>query len=184
MKRTIVRLACAGALLALTYQLVVAQQSPATEEHKGLATEVGEWDAEITLWYTPDAEPVKSKGMETNRMLGGVWLISDFEGEAAGEKFQGHMQLGYDPQKKKYVGTWIDTMSPYLQTMEGDYDKATHTSTMLSKGVDIQTGKPSTSKNITRYEGEDAKTFEMHMPLEGQEGKWWKMMEIKYKRRK
>jgi hypothetical protein len=46
------------------------------------------------------------------------------------------------------------------------------------------TGKPETAKNVTRYIDDNTKVFEMYMPVEGQEGQWWKMMEIKYTRRK
>ena len=155
-----------------------------TKQHEEMAREAGVWDAESTMWMTPDAEPVASKGVETNRMLGKMWLTSEYEGDMAGQKFTGRMQLGYDPLKKKYVGTWIDSISPFMFTMEGDYDATTHTLTLMMNGTAGMTGKPETAKNITRYIDNDTKVFEMHMPVEGQDGKWWKMMEIKYKRRK
>jgi hypothetical protein len=94
------------------------------------------------------------------------------------------MQLGYDPIKKKYVGTWIDTISPFLQTMEGTYDEKTKTSTMMATGVDMATGKESKSKMVTRHVSADERVFEMMMPVEGKENEWWKMMEVKYTRRK
>ena len=164
-----------------------AQEPPLltpTQQHEEMAREVGVWDAESTMWMTPDAEPVASKGVETNRMVGKMWLISEYEGDMMGQKFTGHAQLGYDPLKKKYVGTWIDSIGPFMFTLEGDYDVATHTITMMMTGIGAMTGKHETAKNITRYIDYDTKVFEMHMPVEGQDGKWWKMMEIKYKRRK
>lgn len=181
--RWFTRCLLATLLLAAIAPAVRAQMSP-TPEHSHLESEVGVWDAEVQMWYTPDAEPVASKAVETNKMLGKLWLLSTFEGDFGGMKFTGHMQLGYDPTKKKYVGTWIDTMSPYLQTMEGTWDDKTNTSTMLATGVDLSTGKPSTSKMVTRYESDDVKIFQMLMPVEGKEGEWWKMMEVKYTRKK
>ena len=155
-----------------------------TKQHQEMAHEVGVWDAEVSMWEKPDGEPMKSKAVETNKMLGKMWLMSEFEGEFGGQKFSGRMALGYDPVKKKYVGGWVDTMSPFMMPMEGEYDADSHTLTMMSQTTDAMTGKPSKMKMVTRYEGEDEKTFEIHMPVEGEDGKWWKSMEAKYKRRK
>jgi hypothetical protein len=175
--------------LALFARGAVAQEQASplmtpTKAHEEMARDVGVWDAESTTWMTPDAEPMTSKGVETNKLLGKMWLISEFQGEFGGEEFHGHAQVGYDPLKKKYIGTWADTISPFLYTLEGEYDVATHTLTMMMNGTSAMTGKPETAKNVTRYTDEDHKVFEMYMPVEGQDGKWWKMMEIKYTRRK
>ncbi len=185
MRRSLTQFVAGAALLAAALPALNAQaQMPPTAEHKALESDVGVWDAEVKMWQTADAEPMDSKAVETNKMLGKLWLLSDFEGDFGGMKFTGHMQLGYDPIKKKFVGTWIDTISPFLQTMEGTYDEKTKTSTMLAAGVDMATGKPSTSKMITRRVSDDERVFEMMMPVEGKEGEWWKMMEVKYTRRK
>jgi hypothetical protein len=188
MKRSNSRLVLGGGLLlaalASTQSLLAQPYMEATKQHEEMAHEEGGWDAEVTMWEKPDSEPAKSKAVETNKMLGKMWLLSEFEGEFAGEKFTGHGHMGYDPIKKKYVGAWIDTMSPFMWTMEGDYDKDSHTLTMMGQGLDVMTGKEQKSKMVTRYTGEDEKVFEMYMPVEGEDGKWWKTMEAKYTRRK
>jgi len=178
MRRFLTQLVAAALLAAALPALTAQAQMPPLPEHKALESDVGVWDAKVQMWGAPDAEPMDSKAVETNKMLGKLWLLSDFEGDFGGMKFTGHMQLGYDPIKKKYVGTWIDTISPFLQTMEGTYDEKTKTSTMMA------TGKPSTSKMITRHVSADERVFEMMMPVEGKENEWWKMMEVKYTRRK
>jgi hypothetical protein len=155
-----------------------------TRQHEAMARDVGVWDGETTTWSAPGAEPTKDKGAETNKMLGKLWLTSEYKGTFMGQEFIGHMQLGYDPLKKKYVGTWVDTVSPFLFTLEGDYDVASHTLTMMMHGTSAMTGQPETAKAVTRYIDDNNKVFEMHMPVEGQEGQWWKMFEIKYTRRK
>ena len=187
MNRSLYRLAVASVMLAgLSAPLrLVAQEPPKpTKQHEELKTEVGVWDAEVSMYMSPDAQPFKSKAVETNEMFGDFWLMSKFEGDFGGMKFKGHSMLGYDPTKKKYVGTWTDTMSPYLMTMEGDYDEATHTSTMYGTGTSIETGKPEKSKMVTQYTSDDEKTFTMYMEKPGAEDEWIKVMEIKYKRRK
>ncbi len=173
-------------LLVFSLQLARGQSSllTPTKEHKEMAREVGVWDAESKMWESPEAEPLVSKGVETNKMLGEMWLVGEFEGEMMGQPFHGRSQMTYDPLTKKYVGTWIDSMAPTMMTMKGDYDVAAHTLTMMMDGIDAMTGKPGKWKSVTRYESDDAKTFEMYMPVAGQDGKWAKIMEIKYKRRK
>lgn len=94
-----------------------------------LAQDAGTWTASCKFWFAgPDADPMTSEGSEVNRKLGDSgWIISDFEAEIGGEKFRGHGVTGYDPEKKKVVGSWVDTMSPRMMSIEGDYDPATKT---------------------------------------------------------
>src|SRR5262245_51395340 len=89
-------------------------------EHEILKKDVGVWDATVETTMAPGGKPSVSKGVETNALLGdGLWLIQDFKGEFAGVPFQGHGVAGYDSSKKKYVGTWVDSMSTGLSTTEG-----------------------------------------------------------------
>jgi hypothetical protein len=96
--------------------------------------------------------------------------------------FSGHGQFGYDPVKEVYVGTWIDNMSPHLNQMEGTFDPATKTMTMISRGIDPRTGQESKSKMITKYVNDDTRLLEMSTDMGG--GKFVKNVEITYKRRK
>jgi hypothetical protein len=163
------------------------QQRPetpqASQQHRILHSDVGTWDAEITLFPPEEgAAPMKSKGSEKCELLpGGMWLVSRFDGEMMGMQFAGVGTFGYDPVEKKYVGTWIETMSPHLMIIKGEYDEATRTMTSTGEGRDYATGKPFTAKLVTRNVDANTRTFEMHMP--GPDGKHVKMMEIKYKRR-
>lgn len=153
-----------------------------TESHKQMMREAGEWTADVKMWMAPDSEPVASKGTETIEKSGDYWLLSTFTGDVGGQKFVGKSVMGYDPTTKKYVGTWFDTMTPYLTKMEGEYDVATHTLTMMAEGRDPATGETTKSKMVTMYLDDDTKTFEMYGPVPGQDGEWWKMMEVNYKR--
>src|SRR5687768_17037249 len=83
----------------------IAQAPPKpTAEHEILASEEGTWDATITSFLGgPDGEPVVSKGTEINTVLtGGLWLVSKFEADLGGMKFEGRGHFGYDPLRKKY----------------------------------------------------------------------------------
>ncbi len=185
--RIVKKVAFVCAAIVLFMPSVARAQGPMsrlTSEHKAIAAEAGVWDAQSKFWMAPDTQPMISNAVETNTILGGMWLVSDYRGDMGGMTFVGHGQFGYDPVAKKYIGTWIDTMSPYLSVMEGTRDPATQTLTMISKGRDARTGKESISKMVSKFKDEDHKTFEMYSPVAGQEGQWWKMMEIEYTRRK
>ena len=99
----------------LTTSAIAQSTAKPTDEHKIFASDEGTWDATVKSYNSgPDAEPSVSKGTEVNTLMhGGLWLLSKFEGDFGGEKFEGRGQFGYDPIKKKYVGTWIDSMSPH-----------------------------------------------------------------------
>jgi hypothetical protein len=153
-----------------------------TPQHKMLAEDVGDWDCKCKFWAPGAPEPFESTATDTVRMLsGGMWQFSVFRGEFGGQPYTGHGQMGYDPQKKKYVGTWIDSMSPYLNLMEGDYDAETKTMTMISKSTNPETGKPMTSRNVTQFHEDGSRTFTIYGPDDS--GEEMKMMEIVYTRK-
>lgn len=145
-----------------------------------LKQDVGAWDATVKVWTSPSAEPTTSHGKETDELLpGGLWLVSRFEGEAAGVKYTGVGTTGYDPDEKHYVGTWVDTMSPHLMIMKGDYDPATRSMAASVEVRSAETGQMVTLKETGHYIDDNFRTFEMQMP--DKDGKFWKVMQIDYK---
>jgi hypothetical protein len=159
-----------------------AQLPQVSDEHKLLHKDVGTWDATMKIWPQEGAEPIESKGTEKNELLqGGMWLVSRFSGDIFGMPFSGIGTVGYDPIDKKYVGTWVDSISPHLTVLKGEYDAATKTMTSIAEGRDFQTGQVTQSKHITRFIDENTRTFEIHAKEEG--GNERKVMEIQYKRR-
>lgn len=154
-------------------------------EHKILVAEEGVWDATIRTFYGgPDAEPTVSKGSEVNEILpGGLWLLSKFDGDFGGVKFLGRGQYGYDPAKKKYVGTWLDSTSTILSVLEGDYDAATKTITLSGGGYDPGQKVKFTQKMVTQMKDDGTRVFTLYMKFEGQPAEA-KFMEITYTKRK
>lgn len=148
----------------------------AQDEMKRFQADVGTWDAEVKMFTDPNNPPEVSKGTETNMMLGETWLIGHFKGKMMGMDFQGSSQNGYDPNKKKYIGTWVDSMSPYAMHMEGTWDEATQTMTNMGVGKD-PTGNEVKHRMTTVYGKDGSRLFTMYGAMGGQEVK---MMEIKY----
>ncbi len=140
-----------------------------------LKADVGTWDVEIKSWTGPGA-PTISKGKETNRMLGGFWLLVEFQGNMMGLDFQGHGTYGYDAKKKQYVGTWVDSMSPLKMEMVGSYDKNTKTLVYegMAPGLD---GNPAKHLLTTKYNNDGTRELSMHIQ-DGEENV--KLFEMKY----
>src|SRR5687768_5642536 len=110
-------------------------------EHAMFKMEEGTWNAVVEFIPAPGAPPMTSKGVEVNTIgCMGLCLISDFKAEGASGSFQGHGVMTWDPAKKKYVGSWTDSMSPGLAITEGTYDPGTKKWTGSMEGPDM-TGK-------------------------------------------
>jgi hypothetical protein len=164
---------------------VAQEPSKPLPEHKILASDEGTWDATIRMYAGgPDAEPSVSKGSEVNEVLpGGLWVLSKFEGEFGGMKFHGRGQFGFDPVKKKYVGTWLDSMSTVLSVLEGDYDAKTKTMTYVGDGYDPEHKAKFSQKMVTTMKDDGTRVFTLYMKFEGQPAEA-KFMEITYTKRK
>jgi hypothetical protein len=151
-----------------------------TEQHRKLRAEVGTWDVTIKSWADPNGDPIESKGTETDRLMpGGLWLIQDFRGEFGGASFRGHGTMGYDPFKKKYVGTWVDSMSSSLMTIEGDFEADGKTLVMEGNATNPADGGAIPVRLTTVATGDDTRVFTMNMKM-GDE--YVKMMEMTYKK--
>lgn len=138
----------------------------------------GTWDA------TLDDQGQPSKGTETVRVLGdGLWAITDFEGAVAGTPFKGHGVSGYDAAKKKYVGIWVDTMSPFPMHTEGELDATGNV--LTTKGVmpdPMNPGQTIAATMVETWTGTDKRVFTMSMTMP--DGQTMETLKITYTRRK
>jgi hypothetical protein len=175
MRTRLFALACGCLVLA---GLSAAAQPPASQaspEHQLLKKFAGDWDATVAIMGK------ESHATSHNRVtLGGLWLVTEFKGEFLGAPFEGKGATGYDPVKKKYVSTWIDSMTPSLLVLEGTFDKETNTYTEIGemRGPD---GKPTKTKSIYQFPDDDTMVFTMYSVVEGKDQEAFK---ITYKRKK
>jgi hypothetical protein len=166
-------LACAGA--------ASAQQPPLPApgaEHQLLKADVGTWDA--TVEDMQGGAP--AKGTEVVRMTGGgLWQVSDFTSQIGGVPFEGHGTVGYDPAKKKFVMTWVDSMTTSLAVGEGTWDAAKKTLTATLNMTDPG-GQAVKMRETLEYKDADNKLFTLYAPMP--DGKEAAVLKITYKRRK
>ena len=92
---------------------VRTEMLPPVKQHEWLQQFVGEWNVEVEVTTEPGKPPIRGKGTESTRMLGGFWVVAEGEGEMDGTPgtIRSLLTLGYDSNAKKYVGTWIDSMN-------------------------------------------------------------------------
>jgi hypothetical protein len=177
--------------LSLPVSLALAQERPAGEkpaaeasmempkpgpEHGHLKSSEGVWDTTIEAQGQPT-----SKGTSTMKMsLNGFWLLEEFTCDWAGMKFQGRGTTGYDPNKKKFVATWVDNASPALMVTEGTFDPKTKTATMIGDGYNEKNEKVKV-RTLAVHKDANTVVFEMYQtPASGKEAK---VMTITYKRK-
>jgi hypothetical protein len=151
------------------------------KEHQWLAESDGTWTSDITMWFSPGAEPMKSTGTTVNTMiLGGRYQQSTHKGEMMGSPFEGQSTLAFDNLKKVFIMTWIDNMGTGMMIGEGPWDEKTKSVTIKGKMMDPMTGKECNFREVFKVLDKDHQVLEMYTP--DPKGKEFKAMEIKYTR--
>ncbi len=154
-------------------------------EHKLLEDLAGNYGAKVRAWVEPGKPPEESTGFMKRKMLfGGRFLQEEYEGKLGPESFTGMGIIGFDKIRKKFVLSWIDSMSTGFMTSEGTYDADKKTFTYQSEDFDPATGKKMKGRDILRIDNAEQQTFEMYrQPLEDG-AKEFKVLEIIYTRKK
>ncbi|HET6202340.1 MAG TPA: DUF1579 domain-containing protein [Planctomycetota bacterium] len=152
------------------------------ENHRLLEPLAGEWTETTKMYMDPSAPPMESTGTYSGRMIfGGRFLAMEHRGKMMEEPMEGRMTLGYDNLKKRYVSTWIDSMSTGIYVSEGTYDAGTKTLTLTGEMDDPMTGGKTKYRGVWRVGEKDRTYFEWYDTREGKETKSW---ETVYTRKK
>ena len=153
-------------------------------EHKRLAQAVGTWNATVTMWEGPGAQPQVSQGVTKRHMaLGGRVLVDEWTGQMMGMPFEGLGTTGYDNVSKKWWGTWSDNTSTGLMTTSGDCDADPKKGcTYTGKMINMMTGKEEQNRQTVSWNGPDEEHFKMY--AKGPDGTEFQVMDIVSKRAK
>jgi hypothetical protein len=146
---------------------------------------VGEWNYEAQDLSASDkpAEPVR--GIEVVRPLGGSWMLFEGRGDIPGAGTGiSLMTLGFDPEKRCFVGTWVGSMMSHLWIYDrGTLDAAKKVLTLESEGPSF-TGETKTSKYRDRIEVLDDDRRVVTSEVLGADDKWKPFMIANYRRRR
>lgn len=160
------------------------------ENQKLLASLVGNWTTNTKMWMAPDAPPTQSTGSATRKaLMGGRYFTVDFngtikmpgaDGKLKDMSFMGNSLEAYDNVKKKFLATWIDSMSTGIFIAEGDYDPPTQTFTYTGEYEMVPGAKIKVRQRVKIVDA-DHNVFEYYENRGGQDVK---TMEISYTRTK
>jgi hypothetical protein len=175
---------CSVFIIALS-SLVSAQEMPEMpkpqKEHEFLKKFVGEWES-VGKGTMGEGQPeMECNGTFSTRMLGEFWMISEGKGDAMGSPMETVMQLGFDTEKGKYVGTWIDSvfnhMWHYEGTAEGD------TLTLYAEGPNMmEPGKMAMYRDEFSFKSPDH--YVLTSSAQGEDGKWTTFMTADVRKKK
>jgi hypothetical protein len=154
------------------------------KEHEWLQQMLGDWTFETECIMGPDQPPAKFGGTESVRTLGGLWVLCEGQGDTPdGGTAKNLITLGYDPQKQRFIGTFVASMMSHMWLYEGTLDES-------GKVLTLDTTGPSFTDptKLTQYQD----IFEIKSPDHrilssralGDDGKWHGFMTAHYHRKK
>jgi hypothetical protein len=130
----------------------------------------------------PGKPPEKFTGSENVRSLGGLWVLCEGRGEMPGEGMATMlMTLGYDPEKKQCVGTWVGSMMSYLWVYDGSLDAEEKVLTLNAEGPSCAgDGKSAKYKDVIEVKSDGHRVLTSHML--GDDGEWHEFMRANYRK--
>jgi hypothetical protein len=165
--------------------------SKLNENHKLLSSLDGNWTYTVKFWMNPgdpNAKPQESKGTAVRKsIMDGRFSVMDItgkmqmpgpDGKMKEMTFKGHGIDGYDNVKKKFVGSWIDSMGTGIMFSEGTYDPATKAFTYTAEFEAIP-GMKQQIREVIKIVDNNHMAMEWYENRGGQEVK---TMEINYTR--
>jgi hypothetical protein len=152
-------------------------------EHEWLQQLVGEWTFEGEASMGPDQPPMKSQGTESVRTLGGLWVLCELQSSMpGGEPGTMLFTFGYDPQKQRFVGTFLGSMMTNLWIYEGSLDADRKLLTLDTEGPSF-----TDPAKLAKYQDSIEIVSPDHRILRsqflGEDGKWNPFMTAHYRRK-
>ncbi|MGE5293287.1 MAG: DUF1579 domain-containing protein [Solirubrobacterales bacterium] len=153
-------------------------------EHRWLQKLVGEWACEGEGVIEPGNPPVRFESTLTTRSIGELWIVAEDRGDMPGSgPSTTIMTLGYDPQKERFVGTFIGSMMTHLWQYSGELDATENVLTLETEGPSMSTeGKMERYKDVIEIKGDNRYVLSSYVRDEN--GNWWQFMTARCHREK
>lgn len=183
MKKSAIVFVVIGAFAGISVAQEAPQQSGTTKEHELLHRLVGEWEGSTEVALAPGQPEMKVTTNEEISKIGSLWVVCKSKGRFGDMEIESMMTLGYDPEKKKVVATWVDSVHNYLWIYDGSFDESGNVLTLEATGPNPMTpGKQGKFRDILELKDEDTKVMTSQMQQE--DGSWMEFMRMEYKRKK
>jgi uncharacterized protein DUF1579 len=143
------------------------------QEHDWLRQLIGDWSYEMS-----DAT---SAGSERVRPLGDLWIVGEAKGRMPdGSDATSIITLGYNPQTRRFVGTWVGSMMTHLWVYDGELDAAGRVLTLSAEGPSMSDGTTTLYQDIITIHDPDRRTLTAR--VRGDDGSWKELMNMHFQR--
>ena len=141
----------------------------------------GEWTYEHEACGESGPDAAKTTGTETVRMLGDVWIVAEGHGALPdGTPANTIMTVGYDPQKQRFVGTFVGSMMTNLWIYDGALEADGKSLALESEGPSMSGQGTAKYKDVIEWVNDDERYFKAYVM--GEDGKWSLFMNATYRR--
>jgi hypothetical protein len=152
-------------------------------EHRWLERLVGEWTCEGEAIMEPGAPPVRFESTENVRSLEGLWIVAEAHGEMPGcGSSTTIMTLGYDPQKERFVGTFVGSMMTHMWLYNGSLDATEKVLTLDTEGPSMTSeGEMAKYRDVIEIKSDSHRILSSHVLDE--DGNWRQFLTAHYRRK-
>lgn len=151
------------------------------EAHRWLEQLLGDWEVRTS-------EPGNEGGAsgpwtEHVRSLQGLWIVCEGQGTMPGGSFgQTLMTLGYNPETKRYLGTWVGSMMTHMWVYDGELDPGGKSLSLYCEGPDFESpGKTARYRDVITLIDQSRRLLTAQ--VQTSDGSWKDMMAAEYTRR-
>jgi len=163
-------------------QQEVVAQTEAGEAHKPLAALVGDWDAEVKVWYASGKPPMSFKEtVKRESLFDDRFVMERVDSAGAVGPYHGLSVLGYNIYEKRYEIFFIDNGGTAMNLWTGTFDEAKKTFSFAGNELDLG-GRKVMFRTTIDCSKPDTQIKEGFKP--GRDGKEFKTFEVKLTRKK
>ncbi|RXF73322.1 DUF1579 domain-containing protein [Hansschlegelia zhihuaiae] len=149
------------------------------KEHEWLGQLVGDWTFEGDFWMGPDQPRVKTSGRWSIRSLGGLWVVADGVGEdPTGATNTSQMTIGYEPERGRFVGSFIASMMTKFWLYDGQLDG--DRLVLEAEGPAFSGQGTALYRDVFAIEGREG--FRLTSEVQGEDGGWTEFLTADYRR--
>lgn len=146
------------------------------KEHEWLGQMVGEWMVEVEMPAKEGEAPGLYQGRETVRSLGGAWVVC--EGVMGDDTSV--MTLGFDPQRGRFVGTFVGSMMTNMWVYDGEADPSGASVVLATRGPSFGGPGMADYRDVVEIVSPDHRT--LTSTYQGEDGEWHPVMTAHYRR--
>jgi len=149
-------------------------------EHALLKRFAGEWQFVKRSVPADGRSDIVGRGEISAKMIGHFFVVCKWNGKVYGTDFEAVQSFGYSVKKKKYTGTWIDSLMSYQWQLDGTVTEAKPKFVVVSNGPGA---KDKTTEFRETYHFRPADNIHIIAEMK-QDDKWQQFMTTDLSRKK